>query len=78
VNGLFEVGTQVVNILDAHAQPDQAIVDTASGPYIGRDARMRHGRRMTNQRLDSPQALGQTEQRVRVNNRWAAGAPSFN
>ena len=59
---MLEVGPQVVDIFDAHAQPNQAVVDTAGRSDVGRDARVRHRRRMTDQRFHASQAFGQAEQ----------------
>ncbi len=43
-------------------EPHESVVDAAGRPDFGRNTRVRHGRRMTDQRLDAPQALGQAEQ----------------
>ena len=60
--GLLQVVLQVAGVLDADAEPDQAVVDAAGDPNFGGDAGMRHGRRMADQRLDAAQALGQAEE----------------
>src|SRR5512133_1627619 len=59
---LLEVVAQVVVILDADAQADQAVVDAPRPADLGRDAGVRHGRGMTDQRLDPAEALGQAEE----------------
>ena len=57
-----EIVAQVLDIFDADAEPDQAVVDAARRPDLSRDACVGHRRRVADQRFDAAQALGQAEE----------------
>ena len=59
---LFQIALQIVHVLDADAQPHQAVIDAARVRELGGDAGVRHRRRMAHQRFDAAEALGEAEQ----------------
>ena len=59
-----QVVAQILDVFDADAEPHQAVVDSARGAHLGRDARVGHRGRMADQGLDAAQALGQAEELV--------------
>src|SRR3954451_17051563 len=60
--GLLQVVAEVVEVFDADAEADEPVVDPAGLADLGRDAGVRHGGGMADQRLDAAEALGQAEQ----------------
>src|SRR5262249_15956138 len=61
-NRALQVGTQISDIFDADAQADQAVIDAARGAHFNGNAGMRHGRWVTDQRLDAPETLSEAEE----------------
>ena len=60
--GASQVLAEVFQFFDPDAEPDEPVIDAAGRADVGRDAGVRHRRRMADQRLDAAQALGQAEQ----------------
>src|SRR5215217_9309375 len=59
---LAEVIFEVVAVLDADAEADEAVVDAPCLADLGRDAGVGHGGGVADERLDAPEALGQAEE----------------
>ena len=56
---LFQVGDQILHVLDAHREAHQAVVDAQCRALVGRNRGVRHQRRMLDQAFDASQAFGQ-------------------
>jgi len=56
--GLFEIGDQVGDVLDANRHPDQALADADAGPL---DADVGHLAGVLDQRFDAAEAFGEQE-----------------
>ena len=57
-----EVFLQVLDVLDARRDPHQAVGDAERRAPFGRHRRVRHRRRVRDQRLDAAEAFGQRQQ----------------
>ena len=66
VQGLGNVGDQIVRMLDADRQPDRGVEDPDLLSHIGRHSGMRHARRKAGEGFRSAQADGQLEDLQRV------------
>ena len=60
--GLLEVGDEVPGILDSHGDPDEPVRDSERLAVGRRNGGVRHRRRMTDQRLDTAETLGERAQ----------------
>src|SRR6185369_14632316 len=58
---LFEVGSKIIDVFNADAQPNQAIIDSPRLTDVGRDAGVGHGSGMADERLHASQAFGEAE-----------------
>src|SRR5512138_1043387 len=54
---LLDVGDQVLDILDADRQPDEAVVDAQARAHARWQRRVRHDRRMLGKALDTAETL---------------------
>ena len=62
LQGSGEIGSEVLEVLDPDAEPDEPVIDAACRPDLGGDAGVGHGRGVADQRFHAAQALGQAEQ----------------
>src|SRR5438046_10008823 len=59
---VFQLGDEVVDVLDADRQAHQAFVDAELGAHVLWQRGVGHDRRVLDQALDTAQALGEGEQ----------------
>src|SRR5207245_1756464 len=71
LEGLTEVVDDVLDVLDADTEADQAVRQAARVAYGGRDVDMGHGGRVRDHRLDGAQALGRSAEADAVHERAA-------
>src|SRR5713226_5754845 len=58
---VFQLGDEVVNVLDADRQAHQAFVDAELGAHVLGQRGVGHDRRVLDQALDAAEALGESE-----------------
>src|SRR5207302_7048945 len=59
---VFQLGEEVVNVLDADRQAHQALVDAELGAHVLGQRGVSHDRRVLDQALDAAEALGESEE----------------
>src|SRR4051812_46783876 len=62
IQSVFELVNQVLHVLDAHRQAHQPVADAEPRAHVLGQRGVGHDRRMLDQALDAPQALGEREQ----------------
>ena len=58
---LLEIGDQILDVLNAHRESDQRVVDAERSALIGGHRSVRHDPRMIDQALDAAETLGDRE-----------------
>ena len=59
---MFQVGPEVIEILDTDAEPYQSVIDSARLANLRGNARVSHARGVPDQRFDATKALGKAEE----------------
>src|SRR5688572_3876609 len=62
LEGVFQLGDQIIHVLDAHREPHQAVVDTETRAHVLGQRGVGHDRRMLDQALHAAEALREREQ----------------
>ena len=65
VERALEIGLQIGEVLDADRKPDEAVDDAEFRAVLRRHARVRHDRRMLDQRFDTAERFGEREHAAR-------------
>ena len=68
---------QVLDVFNPHAQPNQPVIDAASRSDVRRDAGVRHGGRVTDERFHAAETLSQAEQPGSLQHAVRSSAPPF-
>src|SRR5437868_6510433 len=72
-----EIGHEIVLVLDADGDADERVVDAEGLARLGRDARVRHDRRVLDEALDAAERLGAGEQADGLEESARGGGPPW-
>src|SRR5687768_2958408 len=62
LEGVAQLGDQIIHVLDSHREPHQAVVDTETRAHVLGQRGVGHDRRMLDQALHAAEAFGEREQ----------------